>query len=112
MPKIEPPLTQDQETRRPVAHEGDFLDTATACTPLTPGEERRYGELVTAAKHEKQPEAEVAKEQAAETISKLRGIDIEKARAVVAASTRNELWSWDVLHFDDETIGVSAFGLF
>lgn len=105
MPRIVAPLVQDQEARRPVAHEGDFLDTTSACPPLAPEEERQYNELVEAAKREKQPEVEIAKEQAAETIATLRGIDIEKARAVVAASTQGELWSWDVLHFDDDTIG-------
>ena len=105
MPMVVAPLVQDQEARRPVAHEGDILDTASACPPLTPEEERQYAELVDAAKREKQPEVETAKEAAAEAISKLRSIDIEKARAVVAASTQGELWSWDVLHFDDEAIG-------
>ena len=61
-PMVVAPLVQDQEARRPVAHEGDILDTATACPPLTPEEERQYDELVEAAKREKQPEVEIAKE--------------------------------------------------
>ena len=108
MPSVVAPLTQDQEARRPIAHEGDILDTASACPPLTPEEEQRYAELVDAAKREKQPEVEAAKETAAEAIASLRSIAIEKARAVVAASTQGELWSWDVLHFDDEAIGEIA----
>ena len=64
---------------------------ATACPPLTAEEERRYSELVDAAKREKQPEVEAAKEQAAETIARLRGIAIEKARAVVEASTQGRV---------------------
>ena len=102
------PLTQDQEARRPIAHEGDILDTASACPPLTPEEEQRYAELIDAAKREKRPEVEAAKETAAAAIASLRNITIEQARAVVAASTQGELWSWDVLHFDDEAIGEIA----
>jgi hypothetical protein len=107
-PSVVAPLTQDQEARRPIAHEGEILDTASACPPLTPAEEQRYAELVDAAKREKQPEVEIAKETAAVPIASLRNITIEKARAVVAASTQGELWSWDVLHFDDEAIGEIA----
>ena len=99
------PLAQDQEARRPVAHEGDILDTAAACPPLTPEEERQYDELVEAAKREKQARGRDRQGAGRRDDLKLRGIDIEKARAVVAASTQGELWSWDVLHFDDEAIG-------
>jgi hypothetical protein len=104
-PMVVAPLVQDREARRPVAHEGNILDIASACPPLTPEEERRYDDLVAAAKRAKRPESEAAQEQAATTIATLRGIDLMQARAVVAASTRGELWSWDVLHLDDETIG-------
>lgn len=105
-PRVAAPLVQDPEARRPVAHEGELLDTAAACPPLTPDEERRYNELVEAAKLAAKPEAEAAKEQAAEEISSRRGIDIEKARAVVTASTQGELWSWDTIEFDDDALGV------
>jgi hypothetical protein len=104
-PSILAPLAQDQDARRPVAHEGEILDTAAACPPLTPEEERGYAELVEAAKREKKPEVDTAKEQAAASISSRSGIDLEKARAIVAASTQGQLWSWDVLHFDDESLG-------
>jgi hypothetical protein len=39
-PSILAPLAQDQDARRPVAHEGETLDTAAACPPLRPEEER------------------------------------------------------------------------
>jgi hypothetical protein len=106
MPRVVEPLAQDLEARRPVAHEGDPIDTVTACPPLTPEEERQYNELVEAAKREKQPEVEIAVEKAAKTIAKTRGIAIEKARAVIAASTKGELLSWDSIEFDDPDIGV------
>jgi hypothetical protein len=105
-PRVLAPLAQDQDVRRPVAHEGEILDTTAACPPLTAEEERQFNELVEAAKREKQPEVEAAKGQAAEEISASRGIDIEKARAVVAASTQGELWSWDTIEFDDDALGV------
>jgi hypothetical protein len=104
-PRLLAPLAQDQVARRPVAHEGEILDTAAACPPLTPEEERQYAQLVEAAKREKKPEVDTAKEQAAESIAARRSIDLEKARTVVAASTQGQLWSWDMMHFDDENLG-------
>jgi hypothetical protein len=98
-------LAQDLEARRPIAIEGELIDTATACPPLTPEEERQYNELVEAAKREKEPEAEKAKEAAAAALVVRTGVTIEKARAVIAASTQGELGSWDMLHFDDDDIG-------
>ena len=34
-PVLDPPLCQDKESRRPVAVEGDVLDTVIACPPLS-----------------------------------------------------------------------------
>jgi hypothetical protein len=34
-PVIEPPLQQDRDSRRPIAIEGDTLDTVVACPPLS-----------------------------------------------------------------------------
>jgi hypothetical protein len=44
-PVLDPPLAQDQESRRPIAVEGDELDTVTLCPPLTIMEKARVAEL-------------------------------------------------------------------
>ena len=54
-PLVVAPLAQDQAARQPQAHEGALLDTLAACPPLTAAEERRFAELVTAAKQAAKP---------------------------------------------------------
>src|SRR6516225_3821999 len=44
-PVLEPPLSQDKESRRPIVVEGDALDTLAACPPLTIVETARLREL-------------------------------------------------------------------
>src|SRR6478672_3263105 len=43
-PVLDPPLAQDEESRRPIAVEGDALDTVAACPPLTIVEKTRVAE--------------------------------------------------------------------
>jgi hypothetical protein len=43
-PVLDPPLAQDEESRRPIAVEGDALDTVSACPPLTIVEKTRVAE--------------------------------------------------------------------
>jgi hypothetical protein len=105
-PLVVAPLAQDQAARHPAAHEGDLLDTRAACPPLTQEEERRFEELVAAAKRAAKPEAEAAVERAAEAIAQDRGIGIDAARAVIQSSLRGDLTSHDVLQFDDEEIAA------
>jgi hypothetical protein len=44
-PLLDPPLQQDKKSRRPVAVEGDALDTLAACPPLTIVEISRLRQL-------------------------------------------------------------------
>jgi hypothetical protein len=48
-PILTPPLQQDRESRRPVAVDGDDLDTVAACPPLSIGETTELDELRAAA---------------------------------------------------------------
>ena len=105
-PLVVPPLAQDQAERTPIAHDGELIDTASACPPLTEAERRQVEALVAAAKAAAKPAAEAAVEAAAEELAEKRSIAIEKARAVVAASTRGELLSWDSVQFDDPELDV------
>jgi hypothetical protein len=106
-PLLVPPLAQDEAERRPIAHDGELIDTRIACPPLTEAQRRQFEALVVAAKAEAKPVAEASVEAAATELAETRSIDIEKARDVIAASTRGELLSWDSVHFDDDAIGVA-----
>ncbi len=44
-PVLDPQLTQDEDTRRAVASEGDVLDSTTACPPLSADEQARLVEM-------------------------------------------------------------------
>jgi putative DNA primase/helicase len=105
-PLVVAPLAQDQAERRPIAHDGELIDTRIACPPLTEAERRQFEELVAAAKAAAKPTAETAIEAAAGELAEKRSIAIDKARAVVAASTRGELLSWDSVHFDNPDLDV------
>ena len=105
-PLVKAPLAQDQEERRPIAHDGDLIDTRIACPDLTEAEETEFNRSVEAAKVELQPEVEKAVVAAAEGLAKKHSISVERAREVIEASTRGELLSWDSVHFDDDALGV------
>jgi hypothetical protein len=62
-PILEPPLTQDEESRRPVAADGAMLDTLAACPPLTVAERSKVEEEKAKAAHALK--GEVAKARAA-----------------------------------------------
>ncbi len=105
-PLVVAPLAQDREARRPIAHDGEPIDTGTACPPLTAEEERQFQSLVTEAKRVAEPEAEAAIEKAAGKLAQDCAIPIETARATIRASHEGRLLSWDEVHFDDDEIGV------
>src|SRR4051812_42108159 len=48
-PIVEPPLAQDLRTRRPIPFDGEAIDTAAACQPLSAQEETRLGEMLAQA---------------------------------------------------------------
>jgi RecA-family ATPase len=81
-PKLSGPL---QQSRKPVATDGDVVDTLAICPPLTPGEQATFNKLVAAAKVRIQPEADKARaayvEERVQTLIK-RGMSEEAARQV------------------------------
>jgi len=105
-PLVVAPLAQDEAERKPIAHDGELVDTWAACPSLTDAERRQFEELIAAAKAEARPSAEAAIEAAAEELAEKRSIKIEKAHEVIAASTRGALLSWDAVHFDDDALGL------
>jgi hypothetical protein len=56
-PIVEHPVVQDPEVRRPRPFEGSWIDTKTACPPLTAAEQARVNKIKEAAKAALAPEA-------------------------------------------------------
>jgi len=104
-PVLEPPLSQDKESRRPIVVEGDALDTLAACPPLTVVEISRLRELK--AKWQHRLAGETAKVRAAfitgqsKRLAEKKGITLEQARQVVARQCAGVLLPDVVLPFDD-----------
>jgi hypothetical protein len=107
-PVIEPPLEQDQESRRPIVVEGEMVDTTAICPPLTVVEKSRLAELK--AKQAQLLAPEVAKARAVfteEQTKKLikRGVSAIDAARAVARWCEGILLPDVVLTFEDSDIG-------
>ena len=104
-PILEPPLCQDKESRRPIAVEGDALDTLAACPPLSVVEISRLREFKAKWRH--RLAGETAKVRAAfiadqaKRLAEKQGITLEQARQVVARQCEGVLLPDVVLPFDD-----------
>jgi hypothetical protein len=102
-PVLEPPL--QQEPRRATAVEGDVLDSATACPPLTVAETSRLHELKAKAAHLLASEAakvraEFVKRQA-KHLAERTGQSLEAAARVITRQCDGILLPDVVLPFDD-----------
>jgi hypothetical protein len=104
-PLVVHPLAQDLTERAAVAYDGAMIDTRAVCPDPKPEEAREVEALVAAERQRLKPEEAKAKEAAAVEIAEKRGITIEKARIVVAASDAGELVSYDSVIFDDPELG-------
>jgi hypothetical protein len=107
-PLLEPPLTQDCESRRPQAHEGEALDTMAACAPLTVVEQAALKEWRSREAHRLAParaegRAKFIAEQAARVAAR-HEISIERAIQVVEQQCRGVLLPHVELPFDDEAL--------
>ncbi len=104
-PILEPPLTQDAEARRPIATEGEALDTLAAMPRLTIVERARLDELRAAEKH--RLAADVAQARAdfisrqAEKITARTGASASAARRIAERHADGFLWPDIELPFDD-----------
>ncbi|MGY4420786.1 hypothetical protein ACVWY2_003235 [Bradyrhizobium sp. JR6.1] len=104
-PILLPPLQQDQESRRPVATNGEVLDTVAACPPLTIVENAKLRELKAKEAYRLSSEsAEVRAafiaEQAAYIVEQ-RGVSAHDAERIVARQRNGILLPAVVLPFDD-----------
>ena len=104
-PVLEPPLGQDAEKRRPVAHEGAAIDSVTVAPPLNAYDQTRIKELKDTSAKELKNDAAIVRRKYdnthAEEISKNCGLPIETARRLVAQCRMGFLYPYQVLDFDD-----------
>jgi hypothetical protein len=104
-PILDPPLQQAKESRRPIAVEGDLLDTARACPPLTIVETAQLRELKAKWSHRladasaNTRAAFIAKQ--AKRLAESKGILAKEAMRTIARQCEGVLLPDLVLPFDD-----------
>src|SRR5712691_7724533 len=107
-PVLEPPLAQDQESRRPIVTEGMVLDTVASCPPLSIVEQAKLRELHDREAAQLAPQ--VAKSKAefitrqCQRLAERTGMDQYRARRVVERQCLGILLSDLVLPFDDSDL--------
>jgi len=103
-PILESPLQQDRESRRPVATEGDVLDTIAAFPPLTIVEKAKLDQLKAKRKYELATEAEKVRNAFIEARAQLfikHGMSRRGADRAAASYCNGILLPVVVLPFDD-----------
>jgi hypothetical protein len=104
-PILDPPLAQDEKRRRPVAREGDILETLSACPPLNIVEEARLKELRAKEVLRLAPECEKARasfiDRRADGLAKKRCIKISDARRIIERQIDGVLLPDVELPFDE-----------
>ena len=94
-PVLVAPLKQDAEARRPIATDGEVLDTRKACPSLTAEEQERVDALKAEAKKLLEPEAEKAREAYAKdrapAMAKRTGKSVEECERILVQQTHGEL---------------------
>jgi hypothetical protein len=105
-PVLEPPLEQHRASRRPVARDGDTLDTVTACPSLSNVETARLDEMRAREKQRLKPEAAKARaayiEEQALRIAKRKGVSMPSARRILERQCDGILRPDAELIFDDD----------
>ena len=104
-PILVPPLEQDQKSRRPVATDGEVLDTVVACPPLTIVENAKLRELKAKEAHRLSSEAAKVRAafivQQAKNIIERTGMSARDAERVAARQRNGILLPAVVLPFDE-----------
>jgi hypothetical protein len=105
-PILDPPLRQDKESRRPIAVDGDALNTVAACPPLTIAETARLRELRAKCSDRLASESANARaafiDRQAKRLAEAKGISTREAARVVARQNDGVLVPDLTLPFDDE----------
>jgi hypothetical protein len=107
-PILSKSLKQDHKSRTPIVHDGDILDTLTACPPLTPDKQQEVDKLKAAAKERIKPQAGRVRaayvEKKAEEVVARTGISKKAAIAQVESRCRGVLLPDTVLEFVDKEL--------
>jgi hypothetical protein len=113
-PVLDPPLAQDQEARRPRAHEGDTLDSLAACPPLSSAEEAQLSELRAKAAAALKPERTRARktfiDQQASKLAQRTGIDPARDGPVIERQCDGVLLPGVELAFDEDEFAGATVG--
>jgi hypothetical protein len=96
-PVVEPPLAQDQESRRPIVHDGEALDTVATCPPLTIVEQAKLRELRAKEAHRLAGDSAKARKAFIKDQAERHGV----APEVIERQCRGVLLPTIVLPFDD-----------
>jgi hypothetical protein len=104
-PILLPPLAQDTEARKPVAFDGDALDTFAVCPPLTIVEQAAYRKALARARDALAPDIAAARAsfvaEQAERLATRQGITVAHATRVVEGQIAGVLLPDFELPFDD-----------
>jgi hypothetical protein len=106
-PVLVPPLKQDKDSRRPIAIEGDVLETVAACPPLTLVEQSRLEALKVRERHRLAPEvARIRPKFIAQQAERLvkRGVSMQAAKQTATRWCDGVLLPSVELPFDDEDL--------
>ena len=108
-PDLDPALVQDTETRRAVAVEGEILDSAVVCPPLSSAEEADLAELRAREAERLAPECATArqaflKRQARRLIERHPSMSQDAAARAIQRQVEGVLLPWVELDFVDETL--------
>ncbi len=112
-PVLDPPLAQDQDSRRPVATEGAALDTIAVCPPLTMVEQAQFKEMRAKEAHRLAPDATKARDafisQQSQHLAQRTGMSADSAAQVIARLCAGILLPDVALPFDDhELAGITV----
>jgi hypothetical protein len=100
-PVLVPPVAQDEDERRPEAHDGDIIDTVEAIPPLSDEEKARLAELKAVARERLKPEVAGARKAWAKEFAARHGLSEEAAEKIAADATRYKLQPEYELVFDE-----------
>jgi hypothetical protein len=104
-PVLEPPLTQDAESRRPKVVTGETIDTIAACPPLSLVEQQKLRKLRAEASQALVSEATKARDayvtRQAQLLAERTGVSRDAAFRVIESQCKGTLLADVTLAFDD-----------
>ena len=107
-PVLDPPLEQDQVSRRPIVTGGAALDTIAACPPLSIVEQAKLRELRAKAGYRLAPDSAKARDdfisRQSKRLAERTGMSAESAERVIARQCLGILLPDVTLPFDDEDL--------